>query len=80
MYEFLNLCYDLSLNYTITVCSDGEVRLSSGTTLFEGASSNEGRVEFCNNGQWGTVCDDDWDRLDARVVCRQLGYPSQCKS
>ena len=50
------------------------MRLSSGATLFEG------RVEFCNNGQWGTVCDDEWDREDARVVCRQLGYPSQCKS
>ena len=55
----------------ITDCTDGAIRLLNGSTALEG------RVEICINGTWGTVCDDGWGGLDARVVCAQLGFARQ---
>ena len=50
---------------------DGQIALYGGT------SNTEGRIEVCQGGQWGTVCDDQFDQVDAQVVCKTLGFSSE---
>ena len=50
---------------------EGAVRLVDGIVPYRG------RVEFCVNGKWSTICSrNTWYNSDATVVCRQLGYPN----
>lgn len=53
------------MNATITA-----IRLTGGNY------SGEGRLEVRYQGSWGTVCDDSFTDQSAKVVCRQLGYPT----
>ena len=54
-------------------CNDTDIRLVGGSR------PNEGRVEYCNETVWGTVCSDMWDDDNALVVCRQLGLPTESR-
>ena len=57
------------LHYFAEPCTNvGVIRLSNGSQL------NEGRVEICLDGYWGSVCSNGWDEQDALVTCRQAGY------
>ena len=49
--------------------------------LVGGSFANEGRLEICINGVWGTICayDDSWTYTNAQVACRQLGYSTTGK-
>ena len=47
---------------------NGTLRLSNGLSQYEG------RVEMYWDSEWKTICNDEWDEMDAVVVCRQLKY------
>ncbi|XP_065830759.1 scavenger receptor cysteine-rich domain superfamily protein-like [Oscarella lobularis] len=50
------------------------VECVSNLRLVGGSVPEEGRIEILHKGQWGTICDDNWDIEDATVACLELGY------
>ena len=78
LYQSINTSFGSYLWYGFisvpSSCATGDVR------LVDGGSEMEGRVEMCRGGVWGAVYDySGWNYNDVKVICRQLGYPSECE-
>uniref|UniRef100_A0A3P8U9P3 Macrophage receptor with collagenous structure n=1 Tax=Amphiprion percula TaxID=161767 RepID=A0A3P8U9P3_AMPPE len=52
----------------------GEQRNELSVRLVPG--KYRGRVEVKHNDVWGTICDDNFDKLDGKVICKMLGFQS----
>lgn len=55
-------------NFIVFQLEEGSIQLVNGE------KNSSGRVEVFLNGVWGTVCDNQWDEVDALVVCCGLGF------
>ena len=64
-----NLYVQGLINGIFTGCTDGDIRLTGGS------SETEGTVEICHDQTWGMVSGLGWGEEDARVTCRQLQLP-----
>ena len=56
-----------------TCRGEGQVRLVNGSI------PNEGRVEICIQGVWGSICRTSWGSSESAIVCEQLGFQSESK-
>ena len=58
----------MSIISTDVTCESGTVHLVGGDAI------SRGRVEYCYDGSWYSVCDSDLDEEGAQVICKTLGY------
>lgn len=61
--------YYLLMQISGVACRNGDLRLQGSEV------QGSGRVEVCIDNVWGTVCDDSWSEVSARVVCKHLRFP-----
>nr|CAI5867456.1 unnamed protein product [Callosobruchus analis] len=52
-------------------------KIDGGIKLVGGRGEFEGNIEILHSGSWGAICDDEWDITEAKIICRQLGYPDE---
>jgi len=45
-----------------------------------GKSTSQGLVQVNYNNNWGWVCADQWDKQDADVACRMMGFDGSLSS
>ncbi len=65
----MSVIWELFLLFPLA-CTNGDVMLMNNSELCIGCT--EGTVLVCYDNNYGTVCDDFWDEIDAQLVCDGL--------
>ncbi|XP_078785902.1 scavenger receptor cysteine-rich type 1 protein M130-like [Oryzias latipes] len=71
-----NVCRRLDCGSLVSVRETRDnlnITCSDSVRLENRSSRCSGRLEVKSNNWWSSVCEDDFDLLDAEVVCRELG-------
>ena len=57
----------------------GQICVDGSTHLIGGDGVSRGRLEYCYNGEWYSVCADGWDTIlkEVRVVCHSMGLTTR---
>lgn len=71
--------YNFNFYMCVILIDDGEPELDGELRLVSGNNPSSGRLEILKNGLWGTVCSSQFDKVDADVACKQLGYNHSIK-
>ena len=56
------------------LANDADVRLLTTQPVGDQPSNVTGLLQVKYHGEWGTVCDDGFTNVDARVACFELGF------
>ncbi|XP_064397490.1 neurotrypsin-like [Halichondria panicea] len=69
----------LTIVIVIHTLADGQVCKNGTVRLVRYGSFNEEYVQYCHDGEWHSLCagGGTWSRVEANVVCRQLGLSGQ---
>ena len=81
---FVEVCYIKAFFYcvltftsfSLVACEDGYVKLVDDTldSIFIKDTLSRGRVQICINETFQAVCEENWDNMDASVLCSELGF------
>jgi len=66
-----NIYFNTNNGYFYSV-SGGQREVRLANTTIEGDGGVLGRLEVYRGGRWGTVCDDSFGNVEARVACAMI--------
>lgn len=56
--------------YFSSITTDSRISLAGGS------NEGQGTLQVYHENQWGTICDDNFDVNDAKVICKMIGHHS----